>query len=788
MRIAADARFSKTNFADDQIWELNLSGGDPDAAAISTSYGRRTQPLRLFQAYLLGGEMVTSTQMYHERPGITACFPNYIQTRGFPFISVEALTEYWAPESHLLASRTCLINHSEAALDLKLILFAAHPAGPAGRGLSQQRVEGVNVLTGEAGNIQPLIFMNGGAVFPDAVFPGLQVSARLQPGEFRYWTWVHAGLDQVQQSFRAARSFVYENWDAQIARLEMLNAGFLRVETGEPEWDLAFYLSQRTALASMMSPTHFLPHASYVKGRLPDCGYSSEGRGRDYAEGWSGQQIQETGLLLSNLVYAAPEMAEGLLLNFLHRQRLDGFAEGQPGLAGGRSDHRCPPLLAALVWELYEHTRNREFLKTAHEGILALFNSWFTIEQDRDEDGFPEWDSILHAEFEHWKPFVRWYSWGSAMEVSGAETVDLLSFLLREVTSLQLILEEIGDQEMRAVLDHRREDLLEKLDSVWLEEEGFFSHRDRDSHEMAGPELLGEGRGAFTLHLDRRFEHSHRVLVRVWGDESRSDDLEVHIHGRGQRGRGRIEKIKRSDFCWFRDFGSATSEKTYRYIEKIEVHGISKKFRTEIVIPGTRFCDSGSFLPLWAVADDSQRMKQLVMDHLLRPDRFWLPGGIPECPIDLQEDDLQDEPGCGQVSIVRNARIGEGLLQHGFEDEAAGLVVKLMSAITKTLGEDQGFRSWYNPNNLSGSGVLDDVQGLVPLRLFMKTIGLHLHSPYAFTVEGENPFPWPVTIGWRGLTIRREKDLTGVVFPDGQVLQLEGPEKRIVELPRPENR
>jgi len=462
IRIAADARFSNTNFVDDQIWELNLSGGDPDASAVSTSYGRRTQSVRLFHAYILGDETVTSPQQYQEQPRITACFPSYVQTSSFPFVSVEAQTEYWAPESHLLASRTCLINHSEVAVDLKLILFAAHPAGPAGRGLSQQRVEGVNVLTGEAGNIQPLIFMNGGAVFPDAVFPGLQVSARLQPGEFRYWTWVHAGLDQVQQSFRAARSFVYENWDARIARLEMLNAGFLRVETGEPEWDLAFYLSQRTALASMMSPTHFLPHASYVKGRVPDSGYSHEGRGRDYDARWSGQQIQETGLLISNLVYAAPEMAEGLLLNFLHRQRLDGFAEGRPGLAGERSDHRCPPLLATLAWELYQHTGNRELLRSTHDGFLALFNSWFSAEQDRDEDGFPEWDSILHAEFEYWKPFVRWYPWGGAMEVSGAETVDLLSLLLREVTSLQLILEELGEQEQCDALDQRRHALQEQ--------------------------------------------------------------------------------------------------------------------------------------------------------------------------------------------------------------------------------------------------------------------------------------------------------------------------------------
>jgi hypothetical protein len=43
-------------------------------------------------------------------------------------------------------------------------------------------------------------------------------------------------------------------------------------------------------------------------------------------------------------------------------------------------------------------------------------------------------------------------------------------------------------------------------------------------------------------------------------------------------------------------------------------------------------------------------------------------------------------------------------------------------------------------------------------------------------LSGNNPFPWPVTVKYRGLTIMRQQGKTSVIFPDGQTVETDDPE------------
>ena len=48
LTIAADARLCAPNYADDQIWQLDLGGGDPSALGLRTTYGLRARLMRIF--------------------------------------------------------------------------------------------------------------------------------------------------------------------------------------------------------------------------------------------------------------------------------------------------------------------------------------------------------------------------------------------------------------------------------------------------------------------------------------------------------------------------------------------------------------------------------------------------------------------------------------------------------------------------------------------------------------------------------------------------------------------
>jgi hypothetical protein len=51
---------------------------------------------------------------------------------------------------------------------------------------------------------------------------------------------------------------------------------------------------------------------------------------------------------------------------------------------------------------------------------------------------------------------------------------------------------------------------------------------------------------------------------------------------------------------------------------------------------------------------------------------------------------------------------------------------------------------------------------------FLEILGVRVISNKTVYLSGHNPFPWPVTVKYRGLTILRHKEKTTIIFPSGQ--------------------
>jgi hypothetical protein len=129
-----------------------------------------------------------------------------------------------------------------------------------------------------------------------------------------------------------------------------------------------------------------------------------------------------------------------------------------------------------------------------------------------------------------------------------------------------------------------------------------------------------------------------------------------------------------------------------------------------------------------------------------------------------------------------NEMVGEGLLAYGYRDEAAALVRRLMSAVIQNLKQKRAFSQAYHADNGEGLGERNTLSGLAPLGLFLETLGVRLYTANQVSLSGFNPFPWPVTVKYRGLTILRRKDSTILTFPGGQTTTIEDPSPQMVSL------
>jgi hypothetical protein len=779
--IAADARLATPNYFDDQSWELSLEGGDPPALALQTTYGLRARSMRIFPSFRWGPARVMDPKQFASPPIIQSILPNYLRLTFKPFAGLEVSAEYWVPESHIVAGRFTIRNLESHAREARLHLHAILRPDEGANAIGEVTIQGAYALSGRTASLTPVVFLSGGAVVEQAVYPAMSVRQELGAGESKSWIWAHAALSDQEDSFNAARSLTVSAWDSEIARIELVNNSLVDIETGDPAWDAVLAQAQKASIGCIVGPTRHLPHPSFVLNRSPDRGYSARGDGKDYDWQWDGQNAADAYLFLAQILPSAPGIAAGILRNFLAAQMPDGSIDWKPGLGGQRNGALSVPLLATLAWEIFLWNEERDFVQEVFKPVLEFFETWFTQKHDQDGDGFPEWDHTTHALLDNAPSFVRWHPWGQGLDISKVETPNLASFLFRECCSLIHMADLLEVKDVIPSLEAKREHLREAVEASWSEDTFSYHHVDRDQHCAVSGEVLGKGKGEFIVELDRLFDPPARVLVRSSGPEDQSHAIKVFIHGRGRRGRSRIEKLNERCFQWYWVFGTSTSDKTYAEIERIEVKGLSEAFETELYVADHTRQDLSLLLPLWAGIPTAERAEVMVRETLLDPDRYWRPHGAPNCSAQDPAYASDNRDGAGGVSMLWNMMMVEGLLAYGFFEEAVVLVAKLLETSLQSLRKEKAFREIYDADQPGGSGERDHLYGLFPVNLYLKTLGVRLISPRKVWLRGRNPFPRPVKVYWKGLTLVCLQEKTLVTFPDGQQLEVEAGQPQYIE-------
>ena len=780
LTLAADVRFCTPDYADDQSWELHLAGGDPPALALSTSYGRRARRLRVFPFFWLGGRSVTDPARFASAPRVSRFLPNYACVECSPFTGVAVTSEAWVPESHALAGRMAIANLTTGSITVRLGVHVQLRPHETGRPASAADVRGVTVLAGRAGNLNPVLFLAGGAVLEPSPIPALAVSVSLAPGARRVVPWVQAARPSLDDSFDLARAVAARPWDPELARLEIAEAAALEFETGNPDWDAVLAFSQHTALRSFFGPSRYLRHPSFVASRQPDLGYSERGDGRDHPSSWSGQDPARSAYLIGLTEHAAPELALGVIRNFLNVQAPDGSIDWRPGLAGQRQGSLCIPWLADWVHASCVRAQDWSLARESLPRLLEFYRAWFSPAHDRDQDGLPEWDHASQALSEDSPSFGRWQPWSQGLDIRFAETVDLACALYRETAALSAMAAALGREDLRPELEGHARQLRQALDASWSEATACYHTVDRDTHRSTAGGRLALVRGAQRHAVGRSFEPAVRLVVVCRSEEVRARGLQVIVRGRADD-RPASERLTAAEFRWFFQHGTATTVRTFTQVESIETAGVSPETEIEISVADFSRGEVTQLLPLWAGVPDPRRAGALVERTLLDPARYWRTYGVPVVPADDPAYRPDRGEGCGGTWMPWNAMIIDGLLSYGYRREAADLFTRLMDGIVASARSEKCFREAYNADAPQGLGERNDLAGAAPVHSLLHILGLQLISPTRLRLDGGLPFDRPITVRWRGLEIRREVGRTRVTFPDGEQLDLDGEEPRWIE-------
>ncbi|HLF88075.1 MAG TPA: hypothetical protein VI451_03965 [Anaerolineales bacterium] len=778
--LAADARLTQLNYFDDQIWELHLRTGEPAALSLQTTYGLRARSMRLFPRFVEKSVVVTDPDEFSSPPAIHRFFPNYALLTCAPFAGIDVVFEYWVAFSNVLAGRIRVINSGVTPRSLRLEWAAILVPAGEGQRMSPTQYQSVHVLQGQVQGLSPVIFMTGGLEAIHSPYPSLIAHMDLLPGLERRFTWVAAALADPEASFTLARTTAARDWDAEYARIEMTNASQVEIETGNPNWNMIFDLGQKTALNLLHGPTEFLPYASWVQTRLPDQGHSLRSDGSEYGHLWDGQTPLDTWHLCEALLPAYPKLAQGLLRNFLATQNEDGHIDWKPGLNGRRTGILATPILCSLAWKIYLSDEDQTFLDEVLSPLLKFFNYWFDPRNDRDGDGIPEWSHPVQTGFEDNPLFAYWQSWSQGADISLFESPALTGMLFREAQSLLKMARKLGRLGPIHDLNQKIERLKTALTRAWDDDTAAYRYLDRETHISPSGKQVGKRKGPGTINLTRfQLDKPCRLLVRIHSEGEWAREAKVIIAGADTLKMEQVEELTPDTFRWSLGLGTGVSKQVFTTLEKIEIDNIQPEDQVLVHVVDFGFHDQTLFTPLWAGVPSPEQAEHMIKKHIMRPSRYWHGYGLPACPA--PESRAQEVAEiCETVWLPWNALIGEGLVQYGYQVLAAELLSRLMDAMVKNLRKSGTFRKHFHSATGQGIGERNALSGLPPVGWFLQILGVNLYSPWKVGLKGNNPFPWPVKIRFRGLTVSRDMEVTLITFPDGQTVKVSNPAPCII--------
>jgi hypothetical protein len=759
--LAADARLAETRYTDDQVWELQLGGGEPAALAAQTTYGLRARSMRIYPNFIQEGMSACDPSHFTISPELVWVYPNACAVRFSPFPGIDVFAEYWVPESWLLVGRLRITNPS--LLQQKVLLELTSQLVLMGEGQTMRPFQSqvTSMLTGNTGGLTPVLFLTGGPEPGNGTQPSLAIGSDLAPGDSRQLTWALASLPTLQESFEEVRKATARPWEAELARIELMNTRDRpQITTGHPDWDRVFQRSQDAGFRLLLSPTLPLPDASYVAARLPDQGWSRSGDGVDYGPLWNGQTAFQSLALSRIYLPGAFELVEGFVRNQLVGQDLSGQTNWKIGLAGQRGWLHAQPVLATLAWQASLEGEQVGFLKETYSALRHYLDAWFSSEHDRDADQFPEWDHPYQAGMEDIPLFDHWHLSGHGMDISTVESPALGACLYREFRSMIEIARCLGHTDDIPGFEVQADQIRNAVQTTWDDSIGCYRYRDRDTHTCLPSESIYQGPIQAVLRLDRELAAQQRLVFRVKTTPASGQSIHVNVFGRNPKGLVE-ESLSPRSWLWSQEIGWASTQAVFSAIERVEVTGLFPEDELSVYTPPLDAEDLSLFFPLWAGIPTPQQADRLVTQLLKHYAQAY---GLTCLPDDPQS----------QVLTPWNCLVVEGLLEYGYHQEAADLFSNLVKGAILVLESSGTFARLHAGGSGQPNGERDHLDGLIPPDLFLKIYGINLKTPWKMIITGNCPPPWPFVVKYRGLKVMQNSDQTEITFPNGQTTTVTG--------------
>lgn len=774
LTLGADARLSRVDFTNDQIWDVIWDDEKIAPATLRSGYGGRVKHVTITPQWVYRERKIESAQSYIQSPKLVAFAPAYAQLEAKIAEHLTVKIEYWVMESNAIGGRFTIYNAGTETEEVQLSLIGdVLTDKKSSLAIITLISENHALSLGRYPHIEPILMLeNAQAGALTNKEPIIRAKMTIEAGKNQVVRFVHAGLSRMSDSVERATYWLSQNWDEAFATIEKASQHIPQIMTGDPNTDLLIALSYQQLLQSFITPPN-LPHPSFVATRQIDKGYSAKGDGSDYDRSWNGQSAHLAYLIALGIAPIAPELAQGIVKNFLASQTYDGKVDMKPNFASStpiEGGYLCPPILARLTWNIYQFTEDRAFLEETFPKLLRFYQRW--MQEDVDGDSMPEWTHERQMGYVFFPTFGNNQAWAQNVDIRITESPDMAAYMISEAIHLSFISHLLGKTDGYGILNKLNKHQV-YLENLWREELGRYSYQDRDTN-LATPyiPIFMEHPADERVPVALSLENPARIQVHLIGGTNHAPKATLHIVGIGHDNENihEIADVK-TQFVWGYSNGFYTSKNLFQTVNELYFEGVSRVYKVDAHTVDFTRPDVNSILPLMLTGIPENRAESLVK-LLTDPAQFWRESGMSIVSAKDRNYDPASAVGGGGTWAYWTTLIGEGLIEYGRGDITRDMVKRLVKTQLAAYTENSYFSEFYHSDQAGGRGEKYHVGGIVPIYLLNRLFGIQIFDSRRVFLGGENFWDTDITIIQHGVTVKRTKNNANITFASGHHIEV----------------
>ena len=743
MIVAADQQFSKELPTFDTVWRLELENGGP--ISLLSTLGLQARSFQIFPQVSQNKMIQESLSDFFAQPRIDFIYSNFLRMVINPFEEIEAVLDIWVKSASLVLGRIKVTNNSDQNLELGARLAARLISLQGGSDIKHTRQAYQTFLKGQSGNLSVSLTMNGSAKTVLSPTFALEQSEHLGPGKSIQALWqCEIDYGATLETGTTTENFPV-NWDAEIARLEVANQSRLvQITTPNTSWDAAFLSNQNQAFQLLQREADGTIAA--LKNRNIHTTFSSPPAGQKDINTKTVTTL-ELFQLVNSLMPAQIELAAELFAAHLSNC-LDGLIEGNA--------NPLPfPCLCKLAWQIHQQFQDKTYLSAIFPALKSITLSWFDQTYDRDQDGIPEWTRGEQTELTSLSVFDLMDENALSTRIAFTESSGLVQLMLIELEHLRKISLVLEDQITTAETESHSATL-----QSWSKENlptlNNGSLLDYQTHRNHAGEILFKGDlgefGAKAIFL----KSPARLNLRLKPQLQFKKPAPFFLHGENDQGELVVEKIDSSDLLWLPGSFYLTTKKIYARLDRISELEM-ENCQLQVHIADLKISEISSLLASPGPEEESESEDPLSLDAILNRTAY----GIPE---NLDPQDTQQV-----VNLGWNFLLISQLIDQGERDQAFQLFSQLIEGQILQLKPDHNNSDRWQALTGRPIGTRNTLAGLIPVNLFLELAGIRILHENKLILQGQNPFPWPVKVLFKGLEVTRDGKNSTIRFPNGTV-------------------